>query len=229
MTAMGISRVLRATRLLRSDKRSVTAVEFALVVPTFLVLLFVVFEVSYDLFMQEVLDNALQSAARQVQTGNTQTASNSTFVNNFFCPYGDGLLNCNNLFVRIQSVSFGAGSCSNISGSSSTGDFYDATVTGVPTSGGVVQLGDFYSGAGTMGSGSAANLSPCSSSSSSSGYCNAGPQQMILMTAVYLSPSFLDGLVLNHVTYGGRFVRPQYSTAAFETEAFANTSPSTPC
>ena len=49
------------------------------------------------------------------------------------------------------------------------------------------------------------------------------------MTAVYLSPSFLDGLVLNHVTYGGRFVRPQYSTAAFETEAFANTSPSTPC
>ena len=95
---MGISRVLRATRLLRSDKRSVTAVEFALVVPTFLVLLFVVFEVSYDLFMQEVLDNALQSAARQVQIGNTQTASNSTFVNNFFCPYGDGLLNCNNLF-----------------------------------------------------------------------------------------------------------------------------------
>jgi Flp pilus assembly protein TadG len=194
-----------------------------MVAPFFLVLLFMVFEVSYDEFMQEVLDNALQSSARQVQIGNTQTAANSTFVGNYFCPYADGLFNCNNLFVRIQSISFSSGSCT------TTSDFYDATPSGSPISGGVVQLGAFFSGAGTVGTGSTINTSPCATSSSSSGYCNAGPQELILMSAVYLAPTFLGGLVLNHVTYGGQIVRAVYSTAAVETEPFANTSPANPC
>jgi hypothetical protein len=210
-------------------RRGAFALEFALVAPVFMVMLFVVFEVSYDEFLQEVLDNALQSAARQVQIGNTQSASTSTFVTSYFCSYGGGLLNCNNLYVRIQSISFSAGSCSNLSSSSATGDFYDATVSGPPVSSGVLELGDFYSGAGTVGSGSDVNLSPCESSSSSAGYCNAGPQELILMTGVYVAPSFLDGLVLNHITYGGKYVRALYSTAVFETEPFSSDSPSSAC
>ncbi len=210
-------------------RRGAFALEFALVAPIFLAMLFVVFEVSYDEFMQEVLDSALQSAARQVQIGNAQGASPITFVQNYFCPYGDGLLNCNNLFVRIQSISFNAGSCSNLNTSDATGDFYDATVPGIPASNGALQLGDFYNGSGTIGNGSDDNLSPCATASSSAGYCNAGPQQFILMTGIYVAPSFVDGLLFNHFTYGGNFVRPIYSSAAFETEPFANASPASPC
>jgi Flp pilus assembly protein TadG len=212
-------------------RRGAFALEFALVAPFFLVMLFVVFEVSYDEFMQEVLDNALQSAARQVQIGNTQAATSSTFVQNYFCPYGNGLLNCNSLYLRIQSVSFNAGSCSRLATTNATGDYYDATmdknganISTAPSSNGVLQLADYYSGAGTAGTsstGSAVGLSSCATSNSSSGYCNAGPQELMLMSAVYVAPSFLDGLLLNHFTYGGKFIRPIFSTAAFETESFA--------
>lgn len=204
-------------------RRGAFALEFALVAPVFLVLLFVVFEVSYDEFMQEVLDNALQSSARQVQIGNTQTATSGTFVQNYFCPYDDGLINCNSLYVRIQSVSFGSGSCSNL-------DFYDATVPGgAPSSGSVLQLGAFYNGAGNEGNGANSNMSPCATPNSSSGYCNAGSQEFILMTAIYVAPSFLGGLLPYHFTYGGSYVRPIYSSAAFQTEPFASTSPLNPC
>jgi hypothetical protein len=225
----GLMTFLRKLITRRLGQSGAFALEFALVAPVFMVMLFVVFEISYDEFMQEVLDNALQSAARQVQIGDTQSASTSTFVTDYFCPYGSGLLNCKNLFVRIQSISFSAGSCSNLSSSSATGDFYDATVSGAPVSSGVLELGDFYSGAGTVGSGSDDNLSSCASSSSSAGYCNAGPQELILMTGIYVAPSFLDGLVLNHITYGGNYVRALYSTASFETEPFSNDSPSSAC
>jgi TadE-like protein len=213
----------RAWTCLR-DRRGAFALEFALVAPIFFVLLFVVFEVSYDEFMQEVLDSTVQSAARQVQIGNTQTATNSTFVASYMCPYDSGLMNCNNLFVRIQEVSFGNGSCP-----LATADFYDATPLSLPISNGVVQLANFYNGAGAAGTGGPMNLSPCATTGSSSGFCNAGPQQLILMTGVYVAPSFLGGLVLRNMSYGGNYVRALYSTAAFVTESFSSTSPSNRC
>lgn len=210
------------------DRRGAFALEFAMVAPIFFLLLFVVFEVSYDLFMQEVLDNALQSAARTVQIGKTQSATSSNFVSTYFCPNDSGLLNCNNLFVRIQEVTFTKGSCTNLS-STTIGDYYDATNGQTPISGGVLQLGDYYSGAGTVGTGSNVGLSPCGSANSSSGFCDAGASEMILMTAVYVAPSFLDGMVLNKVQYNGQYVRAQTATAAFVTEPFALLSPPNPC
>jgi hypothetical protein len=210
------------------DRRGAFALEFAMVAPIFFLLLFVVFEVSYDLFMQEVLDNALQSTARMVQIGKTQSSINSNFVSTYFCPNDNGLLNCNNLFVRIQEVTFTQGSCTNLS-STKIGDYYDATTGTVPISGGVLQLGDYYSGAGTVGTGANIGLSPCASPNSSSGFCDAGASEMILMTAVYVAPSFLDGMVLNKVKYNGQYVRAQTSTAAFVTEPFALLSPPNPC
>jgi hypothetical protein len=205
-------------------RRASFAMEFALVAPIFLAMFFIVFEVSYDEFMQEVLDNALQSAARQIQVGNTQGATSATFVNGFFCPYGNGLLNCNNLYVRVQSVSFGSGTCQNL-------DYYDATSNGgIPANGNALQLSGYYNGAGQQGTGGTASLSSCASSGTTAGagYCTAGPQNLMLMSAIYVAPSFLGGLLPNHYTYLGKFVRPIYASAAFETENFATNSPTTP-
>jgi hypothetical protein len=210
------------------DRRASFMLEFAMVAPVFFLLLFVVFEVSYDLFMQEVLDNALQSTARLVQIGMTQSATSSNFVSTYFCPNANGLLDCQNLFIRIQQVTFTPGSCTNLN-NAAIGDYYDATDGHTPISGGVLQLGDYYNGAGVAGTGSNVGLSPCGSSNSSNGFCDAGSSEMMLMTAVYVAPSFLDGLVLNTVKYNGQYVRAQTSTAAFITEPFALLSPPKPC
>ena len=211
-----------------ASRRAVFAIEFAIVAPVFLLLLFVVFEVSYDLFMQEVLNNTLQYTAREIQIGNTQGGASATFVRQNFCPADGGLLNCNSVYLRIQALDFAPGSCSNLS-NSSTGDVYDATSGQLPVTNGVLQLGDFYSGAGDPGSGAPVGLSPCATPNSSSGFCNAGPSQMVLLTAVYVAPSFLDGLVLNRLEYNDQYIRGQLATAAFVTEPFASTSPVNPC
>lgn len=212
------------------DRRSSFALEFAMVGPVFMVFLFVIFEVSYDEFLQEVLDNALQSSARQVQIGNTQGATSATFVNRYFCQYGIGLLNCNNLFVQIQQISFSSSSCPNSSSPAQPSDFYEATANNGPSvSSGQLQLGAHFSGAGTAGSGGSDNHSPCATAGSISGYCNAGPQEFILMNAVYAAPSFVGALMPNHVTYNGNYVRPIYSSVAFVTETFSSSSPSNAC
>jgi Flp pilus assembly protein TadG len=61
-------------RRIRRDENGATVVEFALVLPMFLVMLFAIFEVGLHFFKQLLLDNALQTAAREILVGTTQTA-----------------------------------------------------------------------------------------------------------------------------------------------------------
>jgi hypothetical protein len=201
-------------------RRGVLALEFALVAPFFFLLLFAVFEISYDLFMQSVLDNTLQYAARQVQIGNAQGSTGPTFVAQYVCPYDGGLLNCNNLFVRVEQVNFGTAACT---------DFYDATTGQLPIVNGQLNLGYYYSGAGALGQGSAVGNTNCDIGTSASGFVNAGPSECIIMSAIYVAPSFLNGLILNRIKYNGKYVRAQLATAAFITEPFTATAGSPTC
>jgi Flp pilus assembly protein TadG len=61
-------------RLLRDD-RGVTAIEFAMVAPVFLVALGAVLETGVLLFSEYVLQSSVQEAARKIRTGQAQTAS----------------------------------------------------------------------------------------------------------------------------------------------------------
>jgi len=202
----------------RLGRRAALALEFAIVGPIFFLLLFVVFEESYDLFMQEVLDNAVQYSARQVQVGNAASATSANFVSTYFCPYDGGLLNCNNVFVRLEVVNFtAANGCT---------DFYDATSGSPPVVNGALQLGLYFSGAGAAGSGSNVGITACDTAA---GFNDPGPQQCVMMSAVYVMPSFLNGLVLNRISYNGKLVRVAYSTAAFVTEDFPSSSAYTEC
>jgi Flp pilus assembly protein TadG len=202
-------------------KRSAFAVEFSIVAPIFLLLLFVVFEVAYDLFLQEVLDSSLAITARQVQVGNTQGASASNFVSTYFCPNDGGLLNCNNLYVRIEEVT--------LQGTSTCDDFYDATSGSAPIVNGTLELGYYYNGAGQQGTGGNVGPTVCETAGSNTSFNNAGASQCIVMSAVYVAPSFLNGLVLNRITYNGHLVRTQFSTAAFITEPFTATALTPTC
>jgi len=77
----------------RSDTRASTAVEFAIVAMPFLMTLLFIFKLSYDLFTQAVLDNALQLATRQLQTGNAQNVEDDNdFNTRCMCPALSALL-----------------------------------------------------------------------------------------------------------------------------------------
>ena len=73
MVIRGLEALLR--RFARS-KAGVTAVEFALVAPPFLMLLFGTLETSIMYFVATNLEGEVQVAARQIRTGNVQASAN---------------------------------------------------------------------------------------------------------------------------------------------------------
>ena len=79
-------------------------------------------------------------------------------------------------------------------------DFYDFTSAHVPTSGSTLDL----------------------SSYASSGFCSAMPNEMILITAIYVAPTFVAGILPGMTTlfYNGLPVHAVFSSVALETEGF---------
>jgi Flp pilus assembly protein TadG len=59
----------------RRNRRGSTVVEFALVVPIFLALLFAIIETALMFFASQVLETAVQDSARLIQTGQAQNGS----------------------------------------------------------------------------------------------------------------------------------------------------------
>jgi hypothetical protein len=209
------------------DTRANVMVEFAIVGPIFFLLLFTVFEVSYDLYLNEVLDTALQATARQLQLGEAvyQPGSNSnanteqTLVNDYLCPNALGFLNCNNLYLRVERID-----TTLCPGGYTDQDLYDATGGQEPIVGGVLELGLYG------GSGGSAGPTTCDENaeaqSGDTGYCVAGPSsgesELIILSAVYLAPSFLGRMMTKTETYNGNVVRATFSSAAFITEGFSS-------
>jgi hypothetical protein len=223
-----LSRLRRAMRIATDDRRGSMMVEFAIVGPIFFLLLFVVFEVSYDAYLNEVLDTAVQATARQIQIGNTQATgepdgtTRSNLINNYLCPNALGLLKCNNLYLRIERIDISA-----CPGGSGTADLYDASSGSLPLSGNSLGL-SLYGGTGSGGP------TTCQYSTSVSGFCVAGPSngtpEFIVLSAIYVAPSFLQRLIGDTVTYNGKTIRAMISNAAFVTEGFTSAyTGSSPC
>ena len=172
------------------DRRGAAALEFALVaVPAIAFLLFIL-ELSFDLFSQAVLDDALQLAARQIQTGGAQNAKNGgDFIANYLCPDFAGLLSCNGLYVKVQRLALG-----------STQDYYNYTTGVPPVTAGVLDL----------------------SSYNSASFCNSGPSQLLLISAVYVGPTLIGNLVPNAlaVFYNGSRVHATFSTVGIVSEGY---------
>lgn len=160
----------------------------------FLMLLLFVFELSYDLFSQSVLDNALQLAGRQLQTGNAQNVTDGNdFITKYMCPDLSGLLMCSNVYIKVARIV-----------PSSTQDYYDYTTGSVPVSGGVLDLSGYAAGS----------------------FCNSGPSQLLLVSAVYVGPTFLGGFLpgLFSATYNNQPVHATLSTIGIVSEAYPPTA-----
>jgi len=212
-------------RRLVKERRASTMVEFAIVGPVFFLFLLVVFEVAYDAYLQEVLDTAVQATARQVQTGTAQPTSEANLASGVLCPNALGLLNCNNLFVRVERLDNSAAACP---GGNAAQDIYNATDGHIPVSNGQLNL-SLYGGTSSGG----AYAGPTNCQNGTGGFCVAGPSasgkpEFIILSAVYLAPSFLHRLVSNTVTYQGSVVRAVFSTSAFVTEGFTSTTTGLP-
>lgn len=163
----------------------------------FLMLLLFVFELSYDLFSQSALDNALQLAARQLQTGNAQNVKDGNdFITKYMCPDLGGLLMCSNIYVNVAHIA-----------PSSTQDYYDYTTGSVPVSGGTLDLSSYLA----------------------SSFCNAGPSELLLVSAVYVGPTFLGGFLPGafSASYNGHLVHASLATVGLVSEAYIPTAAST--
>ena len=182
----------RIAAVLRGDRRAVAAVEFAIVALPFFLLLFFIFEIGMDLFQQEALEAGLHLAVRQVQTGNAQNVTNGAA---FITNY---------LCPQVS----GLLTCSNLSvniqkvpaSTSLSTDYYNYTTGSLPMSGGALNLASF----------------------SSASFCNSGPAQFLLVTAIYTSPGIIGNLIPNLLTvsYNGGRVHAAMAQVAAVTENY---------
>ncbi len=81
-------------------------VEFALIAPAFLAMLFAILETTLFLFAQATLQNAAVEAGRLFMTGQAQTAgtTQSQFQNEV-CPMLSALFTCSNLQINVAAYS----------------------------------------------------------------------------------------------------------------------------
>jgi hypothetical protein len=199
--------------------------------------LFFALDVAYGAFLQGVLDTSVQAAARQIQVGSTSNAGGPTtgaaLQSQYVCPDTLGLLNCGNLYIRVESIDQTAATL--CPGGYNAQDLYNATDGALPGSGRTLGLSLYSNGTG-YGTG-AGGTTTCEASSelnsaTSPGYCVAGGSAtaapvLLILSAVYITPSFVGKLLPGSYNYNGNTVRAFFSSAALITEGFNETGTAT--
>jgi len=212
----------RLAALLR-ERRGATMVEFAIIAPVFLLFLFMLFQVAYDQYLGVVLQATVQNLAHQIQIGAAAGESESSFMTDQYCK-GTGqsgvLLGCNSLYLRVQR--FDATSCT----TSNAEDVYNATQGTLPVQSGTLQLGLYFN---ASGGGSGGNVGPTACTTNTGAYCDAGPNETVILTGIYLSPSLIMGLIPGtSYRYNNSSVVAQIAGVGFQTENYTATVSGSP-
>lgn len=83
-----------------------TAVEFALVAPPFLALLYAILQTTLVFFAQQVLQTATMQAARLIMTGQAQAGNyTASQFQQAVCANATTLFNCSGIYVNVQTFS----------------------------------------------------------------------------------------------------------------------------
>ncbi|MGA2057740.1 MAG: TadE/TadG family type IV pilus assembly protein [Bradyrhizobium sp.] len=87
------------------NRKGSAIVEFALVAPVFISLLFAILETAIMFFASQILETVTQESARQIMTGQAQAAgyTATTFMTNVVCPQIPAILSCANIGVDVES------------------------------------------------------------------------------------------------------------------------------
>lgn len=128
-----------ARRLNTHASSGATAVEFAMIAPIFLLLLFAIFETGIIFMAQSVLQSAVNNAARTVKIGSAASMDATTFRNSI-CSQISVLMSCSSN-LQIDLVSYGSFSSATYSSPlNPDGSFNSAMSRYQPGSGGSIEL-----------------------------------------------------------------------------------------
>lgn len=97
----------------RRDESGATAVEMALISPIFFAMLFGIMQLGYRFFVSEALDTAVNTAARNIMTGQVQAQGITTavaFKNAMLCQTSGvrvmpSFIDCSSLVIDVQPIS----------------------------------------------------------------------------------------------------------------------------
>ena len=92
-------------RRFRRNRRGSAIIEFALVAPVFIALLFAILETAIMFFANQILETVAQESARQIMTGQAETTgySAATFLTSVVCAQIPAVLTCSNVGVDVES------------------------------------------------------------------------------------------------------------------------------
>lgn len=141
-----VLRLLVRSRRLGKEQKGMAAVEFALVAPVFLLILFAIIEVGLFFFAQQVMEQATFLASRQILTGQAQTAGlTQTQFRNLVCTNAGAFFTCANIVVDVQTYSTYASANTSRLVNSSTGNVNSSGATySAGTSGSIVVVRAAY-------------------------------------------------------------------------------------
>jgi Flp pilus assembly protein TadG len=88
-----------------SDRAGAMMLEFALLAPVLLMLVFGVIQIALLLFTQNALEIATHNTARLIRTGQIRAGDSATFGANLCAYFNSGLLNCGDLVWNVRSAS----------------------------------------------------------------------------------------------------------------------------
>ena len=101
-----VTRFRRQVSRFCGAERGATAVEFAIIAPAFLAMLFAILQTTLFLFAQQTLQNAAVEAGRLFMTGSAQTSGlTQTQFATTVCPMVSTLFNCGNLQIDVSTYS----------------------------------------------------------------------------------------------------------------------------
>jgi Flp pilus assembly protein TadG len=90
----------------RAAQNGATVVEFALIAPAFLAVIFAILQSTIFLFAQQALQNAAVQAGRMFMTGSAQTSSlTQAGFSNDVCPMVSTLFTCSKLQINVAAYS----------------------------------------------------------------------------------------------------------------------------
>jgi Flp pilus assembly protein TadG len=115
-------------RRFAKSERGVTAIEFAFVMPPFLLIMFVMVESGFMLFTEYVLQTSVQKAARQMKTGQAQSGGmTASGFKTEICKLAGIIIDCSKITVYARPENTFSSLKSNLPSFLNVGNSYSAT------------------------------------------------------------------------------------------------------
>ena len=95
---------LARARAFGRDERGVTAIEFGILALPFFTVILAILQTAIMFLATQVLDSAVEDAARRVRTGEAQSYTLTQF-RNYMCDYTFGLIDCTQIRIKSQVIS----------------------------------------------------------------------------------------------------------------------------